>query len=228
MAKSYFAILGISPDSTAAEIRSAYRRLAKEYHPDGYAGDSKRFRQIQEAYTVLGENRTRRQHEQRLAKPSAIAVPKQAVHSRPEPLIPNKQKGTFKSATPLRSVHSLSPTPDRLFEWLWDNYSSLSQPRHDRASELTYEATLSLHQARRGGNLKVIVPVRAVCPTCAGYGAVGFYACQRCAGEGAVTGELPVSISFPPGIKSGHSVQIPLDRFGMPHAHLTLHFRVAD
>jgi len=34
MAKSYFAILGISPHATVDEIRSAYRRLAKEFHPD--------------------------------------------------------------------------------------------------------------------------------------------------------------------------------------------------
>jgi DnaJ-class molecular chaperone len=38
MAKSYFAILGISQNATVDEIRSAYRRLAKEFHPDHYTG----------------------------------------------------------------------------------------------------------------------------------------------------------------------------------------------
>ena len=46
MAKSYFAILGISSGATADEIRSAYRRLAKEFHPDHYTGDSEIFRDI--------------------------------------------------------------------------------------------------------------------------------------------------------------------------------------
>ncbi len=47
MAKSYFTILGISPTATADEIRSAYRRLVKEFHPDYYPGDSETFRDIQ-------------------------------------------------------------------------------------------------------------------------------------------------------------------------------------
>ncbi len=43
MAKSYFAILGISPNATTDEIRSAFRRLAKEFHPDHHTGGSQRF-----------------------------------------------------------------------------------------------------------------------------------------------------------------------------------------
>ena len=62
MARSYFAILGISPNATVGEIRSAYRRLPKEFHPDYYAGDSERFRDIQEAYSVLGNSRRRRNY----------------------------------------------------------------------------------------------------------------------------------------------------------------------
>src|SRR5210317_631759 len=70
MAKSYFAILGISSGATADEIRSAYRRLAKEFHPDRYEGDSERFRDIQEAYSVLGNSRRRREYERKISKVS--------------------------------------------------------------------------------------------------------------------------------------------------------------
>jgi len=70
MAKSYFAILGISSGATADEVRSAYRRLAKEYHPDYYAGGSERFQDIQEAYAVLGNNRRRHDYEQSIRKAS--------------------------------------------------------------------------------------------------------------------------------------------------------------
>jgi curved DNA-binding protein CbpA len=44
MAKSYYAILGISSMATPEEIRTAYRRLAKTYHPDYYTGSSDLFR----------------------------------------------------------------------------------------------------------------------------------------------------------------------------------------
>ena len=54
MAKNYFAILEITSNATPNEVHSAYRRLAKEYHPDHYRGGSEPFKQIQEAYSVLG------------------------------------------------------------------------------------------------------------------------------------------------------------------------------
>ena len=69
MAKSYFAILGISPTATADEIRSAYRRLAKEFHPDRYSGGCERFQEVQEAYSVLGNNRKRGAYRQNIQKP---------------------------------------------------------------------------------------------------------------------------------------------------------------
>ena len=56
MAKSYFAILGISPDASRDEVKSAYRRLAKEFNPDRCPGGDEKFCQIQEAYSVLGDS----------------------------------------------------------------------------------------------------------------------------------------------------------------------------
>ena len=55
MAKNYYIILGLNRDASDEDIRSAYRRLAKEYHPDHYGRDSGPFLQIQEAYGVLGD-----------------------------------------------------------------------------------------------------------------------------------------------------------------------------
>ena len=47
MAKNYYAVLGISDNADSDEIRGAYRRLAKEFHPDRYSDGSDIFRQIQ-------------------------------------------------------------------------------------------------------------------------------------------------------------------------------------
>ena len=55
MAKSYFSILGVTSSASPDQIRSAYRRLAKEFHPDHFEGGSERFLEIQEAYSVLGD-----------------------------------------------------------------------------------------------------------------------------------------------------------------------------
>jgi molecular chaperone DnaJ len=225
MAKSYFAILGISPNATVDEIRSAYRRLAKEFHPDHYTGSSERFRNIQEAYSVLGNRRRRREYEQSIRKVPIRTPLRPTTSPEPEPLIPEDSPVELGEISPVRSFQSFTPSFDEIFDWLWRNFSDLTQPKSARVQNLTLEVTLTPVQARRGGNARVMVPAQAVCPTCRGHGGVGFYECARCAGEGVISGEMPVSVSFPPGISKDHAVMIPLDRFGIPNTHITVLFR---
>ena len=225
MAKSYFAILGISPNATVDEIRSAYRRLAKEFHPDHYTGSSERFRDIQEAYSVLGNRRRRREYEKRIRKAPINSLFRSSSYPEPEPLIPEENPIDLGEVSPVRSFQSFTPSYDEIFDWLWSNFSDLTQPKSARLQNLTLEVTLTPEQARRGGNARVMVPAKGICPTCRGYGGVGFYECLRCAGEGAIPGEIPVSVSFPPGLTKDHAVAIPLDRFGISNTHITVLFR---
>ena len=225
MAKSYFAILGISADATADDIRTAYRRLAKEYHPDHYTGGSERFRDIQEAYSVLGNNRRRREYERSIRNVQLKTPIRRPTYPAPEPLIPEEKPANLGEISPVRSFQSFTPSFDEIFDFLWSNYSSLGQPKSSRVENLTLEVTLTPEQARRGGNARIMVPAQAVCPTCRGYGGIGLYECSRCAGEGSIDGEMPVSVSFPPGLTRDHAVLVPLDRFGIRNVHITVLFR---
>ena len=224
MAKSYFAILGISPNANLDEIRSAYRRLAKEFHPDHYSGSSAKFRDIQEAYSVLGNRRRRREYEQSIRK-VPLKTPLRPGNLEPEPLIPEEGPVDLGEISPVRSFQSFTPSFDEVFEWLWRSFSDLAAPKSGRVENLTLEVTLTPEQARQGGNARIMVPAQAVCPTCRGQGGVGLYNCVRCAGEGAISGEMPVSVAFPPGLTEDHAVLIPLDRFGIRNTHLTVLFR---
>jgi molecular chaperone DnaJ len=226
MAKSYYAILGISPNASIDDIRSAYRRLAREFHPDYYAGSSDRFREIQEAYSVLGDARRRREYEQNISKVSPQKPARHAAYSRPEPLIPEERPFDLGEISPVRSFESFTPSFDEIFDWLWQNFSSLERPKSGRVQNLTLEVTLTPAQARLGGSVRIMVPARAVCPSCRGYGAIGPYECTRCVGEGVISGEMPVTVAFPPGLAQDHAVVLPLDRFGIRNMHLTVLFRL--
>ena len=68
MAKSdYYEVLGVNRDASDAEIKSAFRKLAKQYHPDLHPGDKaaeQKFKDINEAYEVLSDEKKRAQYDQ--------------------------------------------------------------------------------------------------------------------------------------------------------------------
>ncbi len=63
MADNYYDILGVSKDATSEDIKKAYRKLAHQYHPDKQGGDEEKFKQINEAYQVLGNEEKRSQYD---------------------------------------------------------------------------------------------------------------------------------------------------------------------
>jgi len=70
--KDYYKILEVSPDASDADIKKSFRKLAKKYHPDTNGGDPKaaaRFQEINEAYTVLGDEAKKKEYDdERLGK----------------------------------------------------------------------------------------------------------------------------------------------------------------
>lgn len=228
MAKSYYAILGISSMATPEEIRTAYRRLAKTYHPDCYPGNSDHFRQVQEAYSVLGNTKSRRQYERQIRRTHATASSTRSVHRKPEPLIPDEKVEDLGDISPIRSFETYTPSYDELFDWMWNNFSSMSPTRFEEMRTLTLEVTVNRDQARRGGTARILVPAHTRCPLCQGRGRRGPYECHRCSGEGAISGEIPVAVSFPPGLANEHAVILPLQRYGIQNLHLTVLFRVSE
>jgi len=228
MAKSYFEILGVTSRSSPAEIRSAYRRLAKEFHPDHFKGGSGPFREIQEAYSILGNAPTRRAYERSLETPPIKRHARYTARPAPEPLVPERGPIDMGDISPAGSFQTFRPSFDEIFERLCDNFSSAGMPKSGRVETLTLVVPLTRVQALRGGYARVMVPIRSVCPTCRGTGGMGYYVCFQCAEAGAVGGEIPISISFPPGLKMDHATVVPLDRLGIRNLHLTVLFRLTD
>ncbi len=65
--KDYYATLGVAPNASDSEIRTAFRKLAQQYHPDAKPGDTaaeERFKEINEAYAVVGDKEQRKEYDQ--------------------------------------------------------------------------------------------------------------------------------------------------------------------
>ncbi|MFZ1626419.1 MAG: molecular chaperone DnaJ [Candidatus Moraniibacteriota bacterium] len=64
MTKDYYSLLGVAKDASQDDVKKAYRRLAHAHHPDKQGGDEAKFKEINEAYGVLGDPEKRRQYDQ--------------------------------------------------------------------------------------------------------------------------------------------------------------------
>jgi DnaJ-class molecular chaperone len=237
--KDYYLILGVDPGATQEQIHAAYRQQAKELHPDYYGEDCAPFREIQEAYEVLGDPGRRRKYDQQCQaeerrKESRFRAQADPSHSgwRPaggrrspvEPLIPRWEK------PPTRSGRYRDPEPfgsslEDILDWFWSG-SPLARPATGRRHNLTVEVPLSPEAARLGGQIRVRIPVCQRCPACGGSGIGGFFVCWDCGGSGVFEGQLPLVLELPAGIVDQHVSQIQLDRFGLPNTDLTVIFTI--
>ncbi len=64
MSKDYYKILGVEKNATQDEIKKAFRKKAHKYHPDKAGGDEEKFKEVNEAYQVLGDEKKRAQYDQ--------------------------------------------------------------------------------------------------------------------------------------------------------------------
>lgn len=225
--KNCYLVLGISTRETPAGIRARYRDLARRHHPDlAGAEGADRFREVAEAYEILSDPASRREHDRRLG----VAPPRAAGRGhrvaerfRParrveaEPLVPEVS---------IRSdPDSVRPSFDGLIERFRRNFTGARVPKSERLEGLNLVLPLSREELVRGGVVPVAIPVYHRCPACAGTGRDWAGRCLACDGDGVLAGEQRVEIEIPPGCPPS-IVELPLDRLGIRNLILRLHLRM--
>jgi len=233
--KNYYLILGLKSDATDEEIKTAYRRQAKELHPDYYGENCEPFLALQEAYAVLSDPQRRRDYDRQLrARHSQRSVRTAPSQSRRvddteiEPLIPDQPPIDLGDIFLTHFFVTYFPSFEELFNRFWSNFTETSRPKAERMESIQLEISITPLQAFRGGTLQIMIPAEVQCPTCHGQGGVGFFECWRCEGEGRVLIQQPLTISFPAGIRDNYVEKVPLKQFGIHNFYLTIHFRVSE
>ena len=235
MAKNYYAILGVLPTATLDEIRSAYRSRVKQFHPDRYGENSAPFLRIQEAYDVLGDSASRSSYDRSLhgsgisITSSDESIPVE-IHPRKttvEPLRDPRKSMGLGTIFPKTSFHSYFPSFDEIYDELWNDRDRPPTPKSERYRNLTMEVLLTPDQARRGGRVRINIPIQRSCGTCNGRGDIGPFECWRCNGTGAALEEFSLQVEYPPGIHDYYRVALPLDRYGIDDVCPILLFRIS-
>jgi HSP20 family molecular chaperone IbpA len=158
MKKDYYLILRLTPEATAEEIRSAYRRLAIELHPDLSGFGSDPFLELQEAYSVLSDPMRRAIYDREAqeipirrtnaTRPTEIVIRRR--HSA-EPLTPVRSVRGFEEISLLGSFETFHPSFREMFDRLWSNFELVTRPKAERLENLTVDVPLSPDRRLRAG-----------------------------------------------------------------------------
>lgn len=211
MPRNLYVVLGIPSDASADMIRSAYRALAKAYHPDsvGPSGTS-RFREISEAYRALCDPALREAHNAALAEERAPAEPlRRWGPDVVEPMV----------AEPIvlrRNFHTAHPSiEDEFVDWTMRHFTERRIPKSGSQRVVNVEVILSPEEALVGETVPIEVPAFAVCPACGGTGHDWYSFCDACGGLGVREGRRTARISIPPLVRDGTMWEVPLPDGGI-------------
>lgn len=233
--RDYYEVLGVGKEATEAEIKKAYRKLARQYHPDvnpGDAGAAERFKEITEAYEVLSDGGKRANYDR-------------FGHAANDPNFGAGGFGGFGGG----GFDDLGS----IFDMFFGNQKGGNQRRNgpERGADLRYEMEIEFTDAAFGLEKEIEIPRTENCATCDGTGAkpgsqpitcdvchgtgqvqqvqntlfgqfVNVRTCSKCAGEGKIV-ENPcedchgkgrvrkmrkISVKIPAGVDSGFRLRI--------------------
>lgn len=216
--KDYYAVLGVSASATQDEIKKQYRKLAKKFHPDANQSDSKaadRFKEISEAYNVLGDAEKRKQYDdmRRYGAFSGMGGARPGTQSSPQG---GGAPGNFRFEE--FDVGGLGGLGD-LFSSMFGSGGGRPGANRPRSPERgqTVESTLEVpfRVAALGGKIPVDLEVNEECPTCHGNGAAPgatFRQCPECQGRGVISfGQGGFAVNRPCPMCLGRG-QVPSER----------------
>ncbi len=182
--KDFYDTLGIAKDASQAEIKKAYRKLARAHHPDSNAGDTKaeeRFKTISEAYSVLGDAERRREYDEQ----RALFASGGGFRGHPG------QGGTFNVDDLFGGGTGAGSGPiSDLFGGMFGGGGGRSRSQPRRGQDVETDATLSFEDALEGTTVSLRLSSDAACSACSGTGAKAGTmprVCPTCQGSGMQT-----------------------------------------
>jgi molecular chaperone DnaJ len=206
VAEDYYSTLGVSRKASAADIKKAYRKLARKYHPDVNPGNpeaEQRFKQIQEAYAVLSDAEKRKQYD---TFGRVDGIPGEGF----DPFRRGARTGGRRVRLDFDDLGAGFPDLGELFSEFFGGRRGpgRARPRARPGSDQEMVVEIEFLDAVKGTSVTLPVQRQLRCTQCGGSGGDGHQHCPLCHGTGVVISAERLQVKIPEGIADDKRVRI--------------------
>jgi molecular chaperone DnaJ len=202
--KDYYNILGVKRSATEQEMKQAYRRLARKFHPDVNPGNKNaeaRFKEINEAYEVLSDKEKREKYD-RYGDQWQYADQFAKAGAQQTPFWEFRQGG---------GQGSQEGDLETLFGNLFETFgtgTSRRRGRPRRSLDVEQPVEVTLEEAYQGTSRILSMETGEPCSTCHGTGRIQNVPCSTCRGSGVVPRLQRIEVKVPAGVTDGSRVRV--------------------
>ncbi len=210
--KDYYQILGVKRDATEKEIKQAYRKLARKYHPDlnpGNKASEEKFKEINEAHEVLSDTEKRKKYDQfgeqwmyadQFAKGGGAHW--------------DFGSGEGQSTFDFRGFSPEGGSLDDILGGIFSGFTTgrtaggRGMPRTRRGRDTEHPIEITLEETYHGATRFIQLQSEAACPSCGGAGMVHNVICSSCHGTGIILEGRRLEVKIPAGISNGSRIRL--------------------
>ena len=188
--QDYYELLGVSKKASAKDIRTAFRKLARKYHPDLNPGDKsseEKFKQLQEAYDILSDSKKRQMYDQYGFYSDNIPPGGPGAGPQQDGEGVNFDFGGFDFGGGSGAQGGGASFRDLFSQFFRGGRGAGGEPEHEPGGDLEYQIEIDFWDAVRGAVKKLTITRLDTCDTCHGTGAIGSaQTCPTCHGSGTI------------------------------------------
>lgn len=218
--KDYYKTLGVNKNATEQEVKSAYRKWARKYHPDLNPGDKKveeKFKEINEAYEVLSHPEKRKKYDELGSNWEQILQDQEYARQYTRPGFGGQAGEDFNLGDFFETFFGRTGQGDP-----WRPFTARHSSSPQRGADLEQEVSVSLEEAYHGAERRLTLSFEEICSDCGGSGMrissaqkqdrhriiTQATACSTCQGGGTVRQHRALQVKIPAGVVEGARVRL--------------------